>query len=66
MMLPAIIQANNDNLSVPLIYIEVAILMFGAFMIGYFFAYYYQKRNHLQYAKLHEAPCGLGAASSVN
>tara|TARA_Y100001934_G_scaffold280563_1_gene387590 strand:+ start:4406 stop:4993 length:588 start_codon:yes stop_codon:yes gene_type:complete len=52
MMLPAIIQANNDNLSVPLIYIEVAILMFGAFMIGYFFAYYYQKSRYVKKVNL--------------
>ena len=52
MMLPAIIQANNDNLSVPLIYIEVTILMFGAFMIGYFFAYYYQKSRYVKKVNL--------------
>jgi len=52
MILPAIIQANNDNLSVPLIYIEVAVLMFGAFMIGYFFAYYYQKSRYVKKVNL--------------
>tara|TARA_B100002049_G_C16023580_1_gene351369 strand:- start:316 stop:903 length:588 start_codon:yes stop_codon:yes gene_type:complete len=52
MMLLAIIQANNDNLSVPLIYIEVAVLMFGAFMIGYFFAYYYQKSRYVKKVNL--------------
>ena len=52
MILPAIIQANNDNLSVPLIYIEVTILMFGAFMIGYFFAYYYQKSRYVKKVNL--------------
>ena len=41
-------QTNNDYVSIPLVYIEVIVLMLGAFSIGYFFAYYYQKSKYVK------------------
>ena len=41
------IQAN-DNISIPFIFIEVGILMLVSFLIGYFFAFYYQKGKYLK------------------
>lgn len=41
-------QTNNDYVSIPLVYIEVIVLMLGAFFIGYFFAYYYQKSKYVK------------------
>lgn len=41
-------QTNNDYISIPLVYIEVIVLMLGAFSIGYFFAYYYQKSKYVK------------------
>lgn len=41
------IQAN-DNISIPFIFIEVGVLMLVSFLIGYFFAFYYQKGKYLK------------------
>ncbi len=42
------IQKNSDMISIPLIYIEVFFLMLASFLIGYFFAFYYQKSKYLK------------------
>lgn len=41
------IQAN-DNISIPFIFIEVSVLMLVSFLIGYSFAFYYQKSKYLK------------------
>lgn len=35
-----------DNIQIPIIYIEVFVLMFVSFLIGYLFAFYYQKSKY--------------------
>ena len=42
------IQKNSDMISIPLIYIEVFFLMLTSFLIGYFFAFFYQKSKYLR------------------
>lgn len=39
-------QDNTDTIAIPVIYIEVFALMFVSFVIGYVFAYYYQKGRY--------------------
>ncbi|WGK64429.1 hypothetical protein [Croceiramulus getboli] len=38
-------QEGLDTISIPVAYIELFVLMFGSFLIGYLFAWYYHKKN---------------------
>ena len=42
------LQKDSDMISIPLIYIEVFFLMLTSFLIGYFFAFFYQKSKYLR------------------
>ena len=47
-MLSFLYTQTNDNISIPFIFIEVAVLMLISFLIGYFFAFYHQKSKFIK------------------